>query len=154
MILLDITYQSITWQVTLFSLVGMINTALDFFIYNLLTKKFSRIPANICSTSIAMIFSFTANFFVFEPTAINATEQATKFIIVTATSLYVIQNIAIYVTTNIWTRPSKAAYALINKFEFTKNFSESFISKNTVKLIATVCSLIWNFIWYRFYVYQ
>ncbi len=154
MTLLDISYQSISWQVTLFSLVGIINTALDFIIYNLLTKKIPRIPANICSTSIAMVFSFTANFFVFQPTALNAADQATKFIVVTAISLYLIQNLAIYSTTNIWTRPSKTAFALTRKFDITKNFSESFISKNTVKLIATGCSLIWNFLRYRFYVYQ
>ena len=154
MTLLDISYQSISWQVTLFSLVGIINTALDFIIYNLLTKKIPRIPANICSTSIAMVFSFTANFFVFQPAALNAADQAIKFIVVTAISLYLIQNLAIYSTTNIWTRPSKTAFALTRKFDITKNFSESFISKNTVKLIATGCSLIWNFLWYRFYVYQ
>lgn len=152
--LLDITYQSITWQVVLFSFVGAINTAIDFIIYNLLTKKMPRIPSNICSTSIAMAFSFSANFFVFQPTALNTYNQATKFILVTATSLYIIQNLAIYITTNIWNSPSRTAYTLINKIHPTKNWSESFISKNTVKLIATGCSLIWNFLWYRFYVYQ
>jgi putative flippase GtrA len=154
MTLLDISYQSITWQVTLFSLVGVINTAIDFIIYNLLTKKIARIPANICSTSIAMTFSFTANFFVFQPSTLNAPDQATKFIIVTATSLYLIQILVIYFTTSIWTRPSKTAYTLIKKFSVTKKWNESFISKNTVKLIATGCSLVWNFLWYRFYVYQ
>ena len=151
---LDIPYQSISWQVTLFSLVGIFNTALDFIIYNLLTKKIPRIPANICSTSVAMVFSFTANFFVFQPTELNTADQATKFIVVTAISLYLIQNLAIYSTTNIWTRPSETVYALTRKFDVTKNYSESFISKNTVKLVATGCSLTWNFLWYRFYVYQ
>jgi putative flippase GtrA len=113
-----------------------------------------RIPSNICSTSIAMAFSFSANFFVFQPTVLNTYDQATKFILVTATSLYIIQNLAIYITTNIWNSPSKTAYTLIKKINPTKNWSESFISKNTVKLIATGCSLIWNFLWYRFYVYQ
>ena len=154
MTLIEIYYPSITWQVTLFSIVGVINTALDFTIYNLLTKKIPRIPANICSTSIAMVFSFTANFFVFQPSALNTPNQATKFIIVTAASLYLIQNIVIYLTTNIWTRPSTIACALIKKFSVTKKWSESFISKNTVKLIATGCSFVWNFLWYRLYVYQ
>ena len=105
MILSALPTQSLPWQITLFGLVGAANTALDFMIYNLLTKKIPRIPANICSTSLAMAFSFAATFFVFQPQSFDAPDQATKFIIVTALSLYVIQNLVIHFTTNVWTQP-------------------------------------------------
>ena len=149
----ELLAQSTPLQITLFCLIGLINTLLDFVIYNLLTKKLSRIPANILSTSVAMAFSFSANFFVFQPGVVRAPEQAVKFIVVTAFSLYVIQNVIIYVTSNLWVQPVKAAQALSQKCPLTRNCSDSFISKNTVKLLATVCSMIWNFLWYKYYVY-
>ena len=37
MMLSEILAQSIPWQITLFGLVGLVNTALDFVIYNLLS---------------------------------------------------------------------------------------------------------------------
>ena len=149
----ELPAQSLPWQIALFGLVGVANTALDFVIYNLLTRKIPRIPANICSTSVAMAFSFTANFFVFQPHTFDAPGQATKFIIVTAVSLYVIQNVVIYLTTNVWMQPVRWANSATQKIQLTSGWSESFVSKNTVKLFATGCSLVWNFLWYRFYVY-
>ena len=151
--LLNISLQSIPWQIILFGLVGIANTTLDFLIYNLLTKRIPRISANICSTTIAMTFSFSANFFVFQPNNFNAPDQVSKFIIVTAISLYFIQNIVIYLTTYIWKRPTEIANKLSKRINMTKNWNESFVSKNTVKLMATGCSLTWNFLWYRYYVY-
>ena len=153
MMLSEILAQSIPWQITLFGLVGLVNTALDFIIYNLLTRKIPRIPANICSTSVAMAFSFAANFFVFQPRTFDAPGQATKFVIVTAISLYVIQNLVIFLTTNVWQQPTKWTNSLAQKSQLTRQWRESFVSKNTVKLLATGCSLVWNFLWYRYYVY-
>ena len=153
MMLSELPAPSIPWQITLFGLVGVANTAVDFVIYNLLTRRIPRIPANICSTSVAMAFSFAANFFVFQPRTFDAPGQVTKFIIVTAVSLYVIQNLVIYLTTNVWVRPVNWANSLAGKFKATQNWSDAFVSKNTVKLMATGCSLIWNFLWYRYYVY-
>ena len=153
MMLSEILAQSIPWQITLFGLVGLVNTALDFVIYNLLTRKIPRIPANICSTSVAMAFSFAANFFVFQPRTFDAPGQATKFVIVTAISLYVIQNLVIFLTTNVWQQPTKWTNSLAQKSQLPRQWRESFVSKNTVKLLATGCSLVWNFLWYRYYVY-
>ena len=153
MISAELHAQSLPWQIALFGLVGVANTALDFVIYNLLTRKIPRIPANICSTSVAMAFSFTANFFVFQPHTFDAPGQATKFIIVTAVSLYVIQNVVIYLTTNVWMQPVRWANSATHKIQLASGWSEDFVSKNTVKLLATGCSLVWNFLWYRFYVY-
>ena len=149
----ELLAQSTPLQITLFCLIGLINTLLDFVIYNLLTKKLSRIPANILSTSVAMAFSFSANFFVFQPEVVRAPEQAAKFIAVTALSLYFIQNVVIYVTSNLWLQPVRTAQALSRKCRFSRGWSDAFISKNTVKLLATVCSMIWNFLWYKYYVY-
>ena len=152
MISAELHAQSLPWQIALFGLVGVANTALDFVIYNLLTRKIPRIPANICSTSVAMAFSFTANFFVFQPHTFDAPGQATKFIIVTAVSLYVIQNVVIYLTTNVWMQPVRWANSATHKIQLASGWSEAFVSKNTVKLLATGCSLVWNFLRYRFYV--
>ena len=145
--------QSTTLQITLFCLIGIFNTLLDFTIYNLLTRKLPRIPSNILSTSVAMGFSFLANFRVFQPEIINASEQVLKFIVVTAFSLYIIQNIIIYVTSNLWLQPVQTVLALSRKNALSSSWNDDFISKNTVKFLATACSLVWNFLWYKYYVY-
>ena len=96
---------------------------------------------------------FYRQLFVFQPHTFDAPGQATKFIIVTAVSLYVIQNVVIYLTTNVWMQPVRWANSATHKIQLASGWSEAFVSKNTVKLLATGCSLVWNFLWYRFYVY-
>ena len=100
-----------------------------------------------------MGFSFLANFRVFQPEIINASEQVLKFIVVTAFSLYIIQNIIIYVTSNLWLQPVQTVLALSRKHALSSSWNDDFISKNTVKFLATACSLVWNFLWYKYYVY-
>ncbi len=58
---------------------------------------------------------YRANFFVFQPHTFDAPGQATKFIIVTTVSLYVIQNVVIYLTTNVWMKPVRWANSATQK---------------------------------------
>lgn len=145
-------------QMGLFIVVGALNTLVDFTIYNLLTGKIFRWPrirSNLVSTTVAMGFSFTANvLLVFPPEKFSVLERSLKFVVMTAFSLYVVQSVVIYLWTNVWRFPVSALVAIAKRLSWMKNWNEDVISRNMVKILATGFSLVWNFLWYKFYVFR
>lgn len=145
-------------QIGLFIVVGFASTLIDFAAYNLLTGRpfrWPRIRANLVSTTVAMTFSFTINLlFVFPPDKFSVFERAVKFALVTACALYGIQSIVIHLTTNIWRWPVWFAVTNARKVPLIRNWSEDMIGRNVVKILATGFSLVWNFLWYKFYVFR
>lgn len=147
--------QAFVRQVVLFIVTGVLSTLLDFFLYNRFTRRLSRVLANICSTSIAMGFSFTVNLvLVFQPEVFRVPERAVKFVLVTAFSLYVVQNVVIYVTSELWLGPVRLACRWARHWAATRGWTEEFVGKNTVKVLATAFSMVWNFFWYKYFVYR
>ena len=114
-----------------FALIGGINTAIDFGILFLLNALgVNKYLANIASTSVAFIFSFFANrTFTFKSNG-SAKKQFIPFLIVTLSGLWLLQPAVIWV-------------ALIPLSSIDETLA-LFIAK----LIATVASLIWNYILY------
>jgi putative flippase GtrA len=146
-----------TQQFLLFCVVGVIATAIDFGIFNLLTGhalRWRRIPANLVSVSIAMAWSFLANWFiVFHPNGQEWLVRAGRFLATTAFSAFVLQNLVLYLTTYVWKGPSLAALALARRLRPSHRWNEDMISRNTCKALAVSAGLIWNFFWYKFFVY-
>jgi putative flippase GtrA len=126
-----------------FGLVGLVNTATDFAVLLSLVVVIG-IPttlANIISTSIALAVSYMLNKkAVFGNADGHNRRQIMLFIIVTLTGLWVIQTLVI-VTTSNWLQVlignDHAAIVLI-----------------IAKIIATVISLIWNYLWYSRVVFR
>ena len=124
-----------------FTIVGSINTVIDFSILFTLTTLFN-IPkelANFISTFISFLFSFFANKkYTFKSTSKNLKRQFLLFTVVTLFGLWVIQTIIITATTPVFTNLgiNKPAALLISK------------------LIATVASLIWNYTLYSRVVFK
>lgn len=124
-----------------FTIVGSINTALDFSILFILTMLFN-IPkelANFISTSVSFLFSFFANKkYTFKSTSKNLKKQFLLFTVVTLFGLWVIQTIIITAITPVFTNlgVNKPAALLISK------------------LIATIASLIWNYTLYSRVVFK
>lgn len=123
-----------------FAIVGGANTALDFILLFLFTGLgVDKILANYFSTGFSLIFSFFANkSFTFKHKTGNAKKQFALFLIITITGLWVIQPIIIWISTSalepyITSEP-------INLF--------------IAKLIATVASLIWNYLLYSRLVFK
>ena len=123
-----------------FAIVGGFNTALDFVLLFLFVNLgFDKIIANYFSTSISLIFSFFANkSFTFKDKTGNAKKQFGLFLLVTLAGLWVLQPIIIWLSTT----------AL-----------EQYITNESVllfvaKLIATVGSLIWNYLLYSRLVFK
>jgi putative flippase GtrA len=146
-----------TKRVGKFGAVGVINTALDFLIYNLLVFNagFPLIAANIVSTSVAMSFSFVANkTFVFGERKGNLLRQISLFLLVTTFGLYVLQNLVIWLLAHQWPAPLGLAYDLVELVGLGGVFSKEFVVTNGAKVIATGFSLVWNYQLYRRVVYR
>ena len=120
-----------------FALVGGTNTAIDFGILFLLhSLGLNKYIANIVSTSVAFVFSFFANrSFTFKSKK-NAGKQVIPFLVVTLTGLWVLQPAVIWAV-------------LIPLGNLDQN-----IALFIAKLIATVVSLIWNYILYSRFVFK
>src|SRR4029079_8274368 len=96
-------------QLLLFCLVGASTTAVDFVVFNLLTRPavgWRRIPANIVSVTVAMTWSFLANWFiVFRPDGQEWIQRAGRFLVTTIFSAFVLQTVILYLTTYVWKWP-------------------------------------------------
>ena len=126
-----------------FSVIGGINTALDFIILFVLASFGVKIfIANIFSTGITFIISFLMNKKItFKSVSNNKKElirEMVLFILVTLFGLWVIQNIVISTAMPI----------------FENLLKNKRISLLLSKLIATIFSLIWNFILYKKVVFK
>ena len=126
-----------------FSIIGGINTTLDFIILFVLTSFGIKIfIANIFSTGITFIISFLMNKKItFKSVSNNKKElirEMVLFILVTLFGLWVIQNIVISTAMPI----------------FENLLKNKRISLLLSKLIATIFSLIWNFILYKKVVFK
>jgi putative flippase GtrA len=145
-------------QFILFCAVGVTTTLIDFTIYNLLTRPslgWRRIPANILSVTAAMIWSFLANWLiVFQPTGQDWLGRAGRFVATTAFSAYILQNLVLYFTTNVWKEPVRVTILAVHSMRLDKKLNDDVVSRNTCKAIAVSFGLIWNFCWYKFFVYS
>lgn len=140
-----------------FAAVGVVNTLIDFAILNILVSGagLDRIPANIFSASVAMIFSFYANKnLVFKSATQNQKREVLLFLVGTLFGLYILQSFTIYVLTGLWLWPVHAAVSLAHGVGLGADVSDEFIITNTAKIGATIVSLIWNFIYYKKVVFK
>lgn len=120
-----------------FGLVGGINTALDFvLLFFLSSVGVNRYVANFISTTAAFIFSFFANRTFTFKSAGKAKKQALPFLVVTLTGLWIIQPIIIWICSQIISHPSQEVVLMASK------------------LIATIGSLLWNYILYSKVVFK
>ena len=123
-----------------FGIVGLANTTLDFaLLFLLVAFGLDKIPANYISTGISFIFSFFVNkSFTFKSKGGNVKKQFAYFIVITIIGLWVIQPLII---TGVSTLLAGTGWA------------SAFILL-VAKLVATVASLIWNYIFYSRLVFK
>ena len=123
-----------------FGLVGVVNTAIDFGILLALVRVFGlpTIGANYISTSFALIFSFFANKkFTFKNNDKTQVKQFIVFLSITLVGLWIIQPLVI-----------SGIELMIADFIINSSFKLII-----AKLLATVASLIWNYLMYRKFVF-
>lgn len=132
----------ILWQIAKFALVGFLNTAIDFGILNFLSGIFSVtrgagiIPINAVSVSLAIINSFYWN-----KDWVFASPRKANFVIfaiITVIGLS-INTAIVYILTTFF-RP-----IIIDSPALWANFA---------KALATIVSMVWNFLGYRLVVFK
>lgn len=127
-------------QALRFGIVGAVNTAIDFIL--LFVLKSLGLPvgiSNILSTSVAFIFSFFANKkYTFRSTGTNVVREIIMFIIVTLFGLWVLQSAVIMFTLPLFS-------------ELTGSSDSGLLLS---KLLATVVSLVWNYLLYSLLVFK
>lgn len=121
-------------QLIRFSLIGVINTALDFgLLFMLKSIGLMATTANIFSTSIAFVFSFFANKkYTFRSSGTNIVREMILFVAVTLFGLWVLQTGVIWLVLP----------------HLSKLLRSSEMGLLVTKLIATAVSMTWNYILY------
>lgn len=146
-------------QVGKFGVVGVINTVIDFAIFNALTGtrlKVPKIPANIFSTTIAMVFSFFANrqeVFLAGRSG-DPVAQAVLFFLVTGFGLYVLQTGVLYLLLYRWQWPTLLVDWVLRVSSPKQSPAEDLVLRNGAKAAGTIVSLIWNFFMYKYVVFR
>lgn len=142
-------------QVLRFAVVGVSNFLVDFIIYNLLLKfapGISAVWAGILSGTAAMINSFIFNKnFTFRAKKLSVFKLV-LFFTITAFGLYAIRPIIIYFFTKVWLWPSQALYGVTTWMNLP--FSKEFDSRNLALMIAIVVVLFYNYITYKYFVFN
>ncbi len=123
-----------------FAVVGGANTAIDFgILFGLVFFGVDKLVANFISTGIAFVFSFFVNrSFTFKSTGGNTKKQFGLFLVITLFGLWVIQPAII-----------SGVSSLLNNTKL----SDSLILL-AGKLIATVATLVWNYLLYKKFVFR
>lgn len=146
-------------QVGKFGVVGIINTAVDFAIFNILAGtrlKVPKIPANIFSTTVAMVFSFFANrqeVFLAGRSG-DPVAQALLFFLVTGFGLYVLQTGVLYLLLYKWQWPTRLVDWVLRVSGPKQTPAVDVVLRNGAKAAGTVVSLIWNFFMYKYVVFR
>lgn len=153
-----------TEQAAKFGIVGIINTIIDFAILNFLVylgltasflilgQKF--LTANIISVAVAMVNSFVLNKkWAFKSEGENIYLQIFKFLIVTIIGMFIIHQIIFNL---FYYRLDNVSDVILQIFYYFKLtfFSREFVLLNFSKSVAIVGSLVWNFLGYKFIVFE
>jgi putative flippase GtrA len=122
-----------------FALVGVVNTAIDFVLFGLLSLLGTPLlVANFVSTSCGMTFSYLANRSWTFRSAASVRRSLAPFLLVTATGLWLVQPVVIALVARVLTDSGLG------------------VDLRTIwipKAAAIGVGMVWNFAWYRWVVF-
>lgn len=139
-----------------FVLIGGANTGVDFLVLNLLVglAGVGVLLANLISTFVAMCFSLVMNrSFVFKTEQRLSVKEAVLFVLVTLTGIWGVQTAVIFILTQAVPTPLTTIAQTIHSFDMTRVFEVDFLVNNGAKVMATVFSLTWNYVLYKYVVF-
>lgn len=134
-----------------FGLVGVGNTLLDFALFNLLAGRcrWPKIRANLVSASVAMTFSFLANgHWVFPAHGGHPAERAVRFLAVTLTSGWLLQNVVLRLL-------DAGAWKLLTNLvgPTCPEAKVNLLHRNLLKAAAVAAGMLCNYAGYRMWVF-
>lgn len=139
-----------------FVIVGFVNTGFDFLLLNIFVA-FAGLPlygANLISAFAAMCLSFVLNkTFVFHEKGRADVREFFTFIGVTLLSIWGVQTIVIFLITQQFPLPLFTIADAVHDTGVAGSFSLDFIRNNLAKIVATVASLVWNYVFYKYVVF-
>lgn len=142
-------------RIARFGLVGILNTVVDFAVFNILFIFLSTNQselASIVSGTAAMINSFILNKnFTFRVKDISLNKKI-MFFVVTAFGLYVIRPIIISIFTKTWLWPSQVLYEITSGLGLP--FSQDFDTRNLALVAAIAIVLIYNYLCYKYFIFN
>lgn len=131
-------------QIAKFGVVGVANTVIDFGVLNYLSAArhvfsgLALVPLNIISFTVAVLNSYFWNkYWTFKTKESKAGKQFIEFIIVSVIAIFI----------------NSGAVYLITLIPPIGGVSEQ-LWLNISKLTATILSLVWNFVGYKFMVFK
>jgi putative flippase GtrA len=140
-------------QLLRFTAVGGVGALLDWGIFNQLTGnrwRWGRVPASMVSTSCAMVWSFSANgFLVFHPLHSTPEVRIWRFLLVTCFSGWCLQSAVIR---SVSVGLARLAWKPKVPWKFI-SFRRDVLERNAAKVAAIAVGYVWNFCWYRAWVY-
>ncbi len=146
----------IALQAILFCIVGVALTAVDFMLFRWVheSARWNRYATNILSTSVAIVISLLANWYlVFRPEQFLQGSMVLRFLLVTLISAWGIQNAILFVLAK-WLAIDPLFQRLLAASARLPGKSNAMLtSLGMHKLAAVSCGLMWNFCWYRWWVF-
>lgn len=147
-------------QVARFAAAGVINTAIDYLAFMLLTWAL-RLPlerawiAKAASGTLAMINSFILNRrWVFHgATSAGGARQIARFLAVTLIGTFVVQLGGTHLLSAIWPGPGELAFRVVAAVHLDGLLPRAFVLPTFAFGIATLASMTWNFLAYRRWVF-
>lgn len=139
-----------------FIVVGVFLAGIELISFRFLSQKvnWNRYAANICSTSAALTVSLLANRgLVFRPEDFEFEQGIARFLSVTLISAWGVQNLMLWILSKWRTGDAILLRLVACAPEFGGKTSLLFNGLGHHKLAAIAAGLIWNFCWYRWWVF-
>jgi putative flippase GtrA len=152
-----------TRQARRFVVVGGLNTLVDYVLFVGLTKLL-HLPldsvwvAKLISGTVAISISFLLNRrWVFGRSGAAVHHQAARFLAATAIGVYCIQAPLTQLLAGVYQRPGRVLYSVLRDIGLAQAFpsvlTEPLATKTAAFVLATCCSMTFNFLAYRYWVF-
>ncbi|MDB5160597.1 MAG: rane protein of unknown function [Candidatus Saccharibacteria bacterium] len=130
-------------KVIVFAMIGIFNTLFDMALYVVIQQLTGSIViANIAATSAALIGSYLLNSKLTFKAKKWTAQSFILFVVVTLFGLWVLQTFAIYLLTPVVGVIPEFLWRLFGPLE-------DIIKILAPKVVATVITVVWNFLWYN-----
>ena len=143
-------------QIIRFGVVGVASTVIDLLLFNIgvLYLNYPVLVANVISATLATVFNYLAHSrWTFQTEEDEERKNhLVAYLLVTTSSIYVIQNLVLYVLTDVWKLPVSQLVNIIQQLNLVP-YSSTALSLMVAKLGSLAVGATWSFVLYRKFVF-